>query len=157
MQATRSHPVAANNGVIPRDAEIRPTDTKREQAYKWMDDTVKAYPHMAAFRETRGYLAFLLGKGDDVEGHSPGHQGPDRIGRRHRHLGLVEADIGDVEMDKRGAAREAAVSSCKGIVDRGATPGVAERNAADLAAKALAVLGRRQGDESHHHERAAPR
>jgi len=140
MQATGSHPLAANNGAY-LVTQVCPTDVTRvTEAYKWMDDTVKAYPQMAAFRETRGYLAFLLGKGDqaraDIRQAIKGlTESPDA----HYHLGLVEADIGDVEMARWHY--EAAVGSCKGIVDRGAAPTVAERNAADLAAKALTALG----------------
>jgi len=153
IQAVGTNPVAANNGAY-LVTQVCPDDVKRvTEAHKWMDETVKAYPRMSAFRETRGYLAFLLGRGDearaDIRQAIKGlTQSPDA----HYHLGLVESQIGDVEMARWHF--EAAVSSCRAIEDRGATPTVAERTAAKLASEILATFGR--GKETSRPGRTAP-
>lgn len=150
VQARESHPLAANNGAYLM-TQLHPTDVKRvTEAYKWMDETVKSHPRMSAFRETRGYLAFLLGKGDqaraDIREAIKGlTESPDA----HYHLGLVESDAGDLEMARWHF--EASVSSCRAIEDRGDEPTAAESNAARLAAKALvAVRGKEQTSRPSH-------
>ncbi len=141
IQRERPHPVAANNGAY-LVTQVSPQDAKAvREAFEWMDKTVKGSPRMAAFRETRGWLAFLLGKKDqaraDIRQAIKGLVGvPDA----HYHLGVVEADAGDAELAKWHY--QAAVSSVNAMEARGQAPAAAEKRAAELAAKALAEIAR---------------
>lgn len=138
IQRDSPNPVAANNGAylatqVPKDAG-RPA--KLAKAYKWMDSTVKANPQVAAFRETRGWLAFLLGRKDaalaDLRQAIRGLRfSPDA----HYHLAVVEADAGNTEMARWHF--QASVNSRDAIKAKGRTPTKPEEKAADLAQKAL--------------------
>ncbi len=141
-QATTS-PVAANNAAY-LVCQMYPKDSKRlGEALQWMDAAVKVAPRTYALRDTRGWIAFLLGRKDQaaIEARRA-VKGLPNSPEVHYHLGLIETGVGNGDLGRWHLA--AAVSSAQAIKDDGREPTVAEVKAAKAAADALDKMERNE-------------
>ena len=136
--------VAANNGAY-LVSQIYPTDMKRlTEALGWMNNTVKAQPRVAAFRETRGWLAWLAGDKPQARADiREAIKGLRNSTDGHYHLGIIEGDAGDKEMARWHL--QAAVNSIAAIEASGRKATVSERKVAELAKEALAKISKDAG------------
>jgi len=139
IQRDKPNLIAANNGAY-LISQLYPKDkTRVAQALEWMNETVKTRPGVAAFRETRGWLAYLMGEKDQARADiRQAIKGLKNSTDGHYHLGVIEADAGDLEMARWNY--RAAVSSIAAIESGGRKPSVSERKVAGLAVEALAEL-----------------
>lgn len=138
-----TNPVAANNAAY-LVCQLYPKDTDRlGEALQWMDAAVKAAPRAYAFRDTKGWITFLLGRKDQaaIEARRA-IEGLPNSPEVHYHLGLIETDAGNRDLGRWHLA--AAVSSAEAIKADGREPTVAEVKAAKAAADALAKMERNQ-------------
>ncbi len=141
-QATQD-PVAGNNAAY-LVSQLYPKDTVRlGEALQWTDAAVKAAPQAVAFRDTKGWITFLLGRKEQalVEVRQA-VKGLPRSPEVHYHLGVIETEAGNRDMGQWHLA--AAVSSAKAIEADGKKLTVAESEAASLAEAALAEKGRNE-------------
>ena len=141
-QATKS-PVAANNAAY-LVSQLHPKDAARlTEASKWMDGAVKARPNEPAFRDTKAWIAFLLGKKSEAQVEARrAVRGIPRSPEAHYHLGVIEGDAGNRDLSRWHLA--AAVSSAEAMRVRGEDLSVAEANAVKLAKEALARMDRQK-------------
>jgi len=137
-------PTAANNAAYLMARE-HPKDTQRlTVAAGWAADAVKARPDASPFRDTKGWLHYLLGQNEDAlrELRTAVKGIPDSP-EVHYHLGMAEKKAGNVEMARwhlEAAVRlgEAAAKQAGGAdTSAEATPGA---EAARLARQALEDL-----------------
>ncbi|MCD4699086.1 MAG: hypothetical protein K8R91_00735, partial [Phycisphaerae bacterium] len=139
-QATQD-PVAGNNAAY-LVAQLYPTDTAQlGEALQWTEAAVNAAPQAVAFRDTKGWITFLLGRKEQalVEvRHAV--RGLPRSPEVHYHLGVIETDAGNLDMGQWHLS--AAISSADAIKADGRELTVAEAKAASLARDALAGMNR---------------
>lgn len=139
-QATQD-PVAGNNAAY-LVAQLYPMDAARlTEALKWTEAAVKAAPKAVAFRDTKGWISFLLGrKKQALADIRQAVKGLPRSPEVHYHLGVIETDVGNLEMGRWHFS--AAISSADAIKTDGKELTVAEAKAVELAKAALARMHR---------------
>jgi tetratricopeptide (TPR) repeat protein len=137
------NPTAANNAAY-LVSELYPKDpTRLADAAKWADAALQAVPQSAAYRDTKGWIAYLQGRNDDalielrraVKGlpNSP---------EVHYHLGTAEAKAGNRMLARQHL--EAAVSLGEHMASQEQEISAAVHKAIRLAKEALAKLGEAQ-------------
>jgi len=133
------NPTAANNAAY-LVAELYPKDADRlAEAAQWADAAVKDAPGMPAFRDTKGWIAYLHGRNDDacLELRRAVKGLPDSP-EVHYHLGMAEAKAGN-----KTPARwhlEAAVNLGENLKSQGRDVPKDAGEAIRLAKEALAGL-----------------
>jgi len=133
------NPVAANNAAY-LTVQMAPKDAKRlAQAAEWAQAAVQQAPGQAAFRDTQGWIAYLLGNHDEARRELC------RAVRRlpdapevHYHLGMAEHKTGDTELARWHL--EAAVDLVQAANAREEELTDPEAEAGRLAQAALAEL-----------------
>ena len=137
----REDPAAANNAAYLL-SQLFPGDASRlKEAMSLTDQAVAAMPANAAFHDTKGWIAHLLGQ-HELARKELGQAVTAMPGSAevHYHLGLAEAKAGNKEMARLHL--EAAVALSKGLPANlaAALPPAALR-AGELAEEALKTLG----------------
>ncbi len=135
-QATRN-PMAANNAAY-LVSQLYPRDAVRlDEALRWSEAAIEAAPLAVAFHDTKGWIAFLLGKKEQARLEvRRAVKGLPRSPEVHYHLGVIETDAGNRDLGRWHLA--AAVSTAEAIKTDGRKLTVAEDQAARLAKAALA-------------------
>ncbi|MDY7009926.1 MAG: tetratricopeptide repeat protein [Planctomycetota bacterium] len=137
------YPVAGNNAAY-LVAQLYPADTAQlGEALQWTDAAVKAAPQVVAFRDTKGWITFLLGRKEQalVEVRQA-VKGLPRSPEVHYHMGVIETAAGNRDMGKWHLS--AAVSSGDAIRANGKELTLAEARAVSLAKDALAGMNRNE-------------
>lgn len=132
-----AYPMAANNAayivsrLYPRDA------LRLREALGWIEPVIKAVPQVAALRDTRGWILFLLGeKGRARADLRRVVKQLNRSPEVHYHLGMIEADAGNAELSRWHFA--AAIDWARVLKAETNELSIADARAAELAGKALA-------------------
>jgi len=133
------NPVAANNAAYLA-AQLYAKDPKRlAEALEWAKAAVQQAPGAGAFRDTRGWIAYLLGQYEDARRELC------RAVRRipdspevHYHLGMAEHKTGDTELARWHLEAAVDLARAAKAKDQGLTE--AEAEASRLAKVALAEL-----------------
>ena len=113
----------ASNNAAYLTAEFFPNDAEKlRQAHQWAGEAVRIAPAMATFRDTKGWLAHLLGDGDEArrELRLAVKAQPDRW-EIHEHLAAAEEAAGHAEL--AGWHRQAARRLRQAQGGRGAPAG----------------------------------
>ena len=136
----RKDPPAANNAAY-LFTQLFPGDASRlKEALSLADQAVAAQPANPAFRDTKGWIAHLLGQHESARQElKQAVTGIPRSAEAHYHLGLAEAKGGSLEMARLHL--EAAVALSKGLpADQAAALPPAALRAGELAQEALKTL-----------------
>jgi len=133
------NPVAANNAAYLVSV-LHPQDPKRlEQALAWAEAAIDAAPTVGAFRDTCGWIAYLLGRNEEacrqLRRAVKGSPGSPEI---HYHLGLAERKAGDAQLAEWHLQAAIDLAQAMESEDRELPEGVAE--AMRSARSALADL-----------------
>lgn len=136
---TAKNPTAANNAAYITSELYAKDKDKLTEAAKWAEDAVKTAPTVAAFRDTKGWLAHLLGSDPEARAEllRAVRALPDSP-EVHYHLGMVEAKAGNNNFARWHF--EATVSLGEGMKSRGQTVPKAVAEAVRLAREALPKL-----------------
>ena len=139
----KKSPIAANNAAYVV-SQLYPGDRDRlAESLRQMEVAVRESPDVAAFRDTKGWISFLLGIKEqakvDVRRAIKGLRDSPEV---HYHLGVIEADAGNVKLARWHLA--AAVKAAEVASAGGRKLGIAERNAVKMATDALAKMDLKQ-------------
>jgi len=133
------NPVAANNAAYLA-TQLHTKDAKRlAEALDWTKAAVQQAPDAGAFRDTRGWIAYLLGDYDEARRElcRAVKRIPDAP-EVHYHLGMAEQKTGDTDLARRHL--EAAVDLVQAAKSREEELTEPEAEAGRLAQDALAKL-----------------
>ena len=136
-------PYAANNAAY-LTTQLAPKDAKQlEEAGKWLEAAVKALPGNPSFRDTLGWVNFLLGKNDrarqEVGTALPLMADSAEV---HYHAGAIAAKDGDDDLARWHL--QAAVSAAESHKAKGQPLNVSEEKAAQLAQQSLVELEKKK-------------
>jgi Flp pilus assembly protein TadD len=133
--------VAANNGAYIVACLYPKDTTKLAEAQKWAEAAVKTAPGVPGFRDTLGWVAYLLGRNEEaLQTLRQAIRGAPNSPEIHFHLGQAEAKANHTDLARWHLA--AAVNLVEKLKADGATPPTSAMEAADLAREALAALER---------------
>ena len=140
---TRRDPVAANNAASIV-SQLYPKDMARlTEALQWVGAALEAAPQSAYFRDTKGWISFLLGQKEQARLEvRRAIKGLPRAPEVHYHLGVIETDAGNADLSRWHL--EAAVSTAEVIKARGEELTITEAKSARLANEALAKMDGRK-------------
>ncbi len=134
---TAKDPTAANNAAYITSELYAKDKDKLTEAAKWVADAVKAAPTVAAFRDTKGWLAYQLGNDQEARDElRRAVRGLPDSPEVHYHLGMVEKKAGNKDFALWHF--EATVSLGEGMKSRKQTISKAAAEAVRLAREALA-------------------
>ena len=133
------NPAAANNAAY-LTSELHAGDKDElAKAAVWAESAVKAAPNVAAFRDTKGWIAHLMGRNDDaVPELRRAVKGLPDSPETHYHLGLAEKQAGNTRLARWHL--QAAVDLGEGLKARGEDIPKGAAKAIRLAREALAKL-----------------
>jgi len=138
------NPTAANNaayllsGLYPQDA------AKLAEAAKWADTAVEAAPSQAAYRDTKGWVAYLQGRNDEACTElRRAVKGLPNSPEVHYHLGMAEARAGNTSLARWHLGAAVSLGEILRSQDREVSE--ATREAIRLADEALAKIGGARG------------
>lgn len=134
-----SNPIAANSAAYLISL-LHPKDTQKlNEAMVLVDKAVKAIPRSGAFRDTKGWICFLLGKSDQaLQELRRAVKAMPQSAEVHYHLGMAESTAGNMQMARWHL--QASVSSVESARIRGGKSPATETKAAERAKKILAVM-----------------
>ncbi|KPJ70685.1 MAG: hypothetical protein AMS14_10185 [Planctomycetes bacterium DG_20] len=137
-EKTRS-PVAANNAAY-LTSELHASDKdKLAKAAVWAEAAVKGAPDVPAFRDTKGWIAYLMGRNDEaIPELRRAVRGLPDSPEIHYHLGLAENQAGNTRLARWHL--QAAVDLGEGLKARGEDIPKGAAKAVRLAREALAKL-----------------
>ena len=133
------NPAAANNAAY-LTSELHASDKDElAKAVVWSEAAVKAAPTMAAFRDTKGWIAHLMGRNDEaIPELRRAVKGLPDAPEIHYHLGLAENQAGNTRLARWHL--QAAVDLGEGLKARGEDIPKGAAKAIRLAREALAKL-----------------
>ena len=133
------NPVVANNEAYLTAYVYPDVPDKLSEALKKADVAIQAYPQASSFRDTRGWILYLLGrKTEALYELRRTVKGLPLSPEVHYHLGVVETDANNRNLGQWHF--QAVIDSAKAIETKGGKLSVAEVRAVKLAKKALARM-----------------
>ncbi|MCD6377319.1 MAG: tetratricopeptide repeat protein, partial [Planctomycetes bacterium] len=130
------NPVVANNEAYLMAYVYPDAPDKLSEALKKADTAIQAYPQASSFRDTRGWILYLLGrKNEALYELRRAVKGLPLSPEIHYHLGVVETNANNRDLGQWHF--QAVIDSAQAIEAKGGNLSVAEARAVKLAKEAL--------------------